>query len=142
MPGPESRNRVSGYGPLIRYTLIQVPGILFLGAGLYIVLGWGWISLNTAIWVMVIWVAKDAALYPLYRPALQSGIRGQPVPTLEGARGRAHSDITERGLVLVNGEYWRARSADAPIPNGTPIRVQAAQGRILTVTPDHKENRT
>ena len=33
MPGPESRNRTSGYGPLIRYILIQVPGILVLGAG-------------------------------------------------------------------------------------------------------------
>ena len=85
---------------------------------------------------MVIWVAKDAALYPLYRPALHSGIRGQPVPTLEGARGRAHSDITDRGLVVINGEFWRARSADALIPNGTPIRVQSTHGRILTVTPD------
>ena len=136
MPGPESRNRTSGYGPLIRYILVQVPGILVLGAGLYMLLGWGWISRSTAAWVMVIWVAKDAALYPLYRPALQSGIRGQPVPTLEGARGRAHSDITDRGLVVINGEFWRARSAADPIPNGTPIRVQSTHGRILTVTPD------
>ena len=135
MPGPESRKRAASKGALIRYTLIQVPGILFLGAGLYILLDWGWISRSTAAWVMGLWLAKDVALYPFYRPALQGSREASRALSLDGAIGLTHSEIAETGIVVVRGEYWRARTDGQPIPPHTEIEVISQNRRILLVRP-------
>jgi membrane-bound serine protease (ClpP class) len=49
--------------------------------------------------------------------------------------GRAVDDINEEniGYVVVEGEYWRARSAKGKIKAGTRIKVVKRDGRILVV---------
>ena len=127
--------------PLLRYTLLQIPGIIFLGAALSIALERDWIVAGTAAWVIGFWVLKDVALYPLYRPALMRTRQGSAAAALEGACGRTHSEVAERGVVVVTGEYWRACSASDPIPDGVPVRVRGSRGRLLVVERDDSGNR-
>ncbi|NOT60725.1 MAG: NfeD family protein [Acidobacteria bacterium] len=51
-----------------------------------------------------------------------------------GLTGKALTDITREGRVMVQGEYWWAR-ARAPIAQGESIRVVAIEGMQLEVEP-------
>lgn len=133
MTEPESRNRRSGIGPLVYYVLLQVPGYLFLGALLYILMSRDWLGVEGVVWIMGLWLAKDVALYPLYRPALMANQQADAIASLEGSTGYARTEIADRGLVLVRGEFWRARTTANPIPVGTRIRVHGSEGRVLIV---------
>jgi len=67
------------------------------------------------------------------------GARGVPsrTDTLIGREGVVTQDIETRvgaGRVNVGGEDWAARST-ATLPAGTKIRVVAADGLVLEVTP-------
>jgi membrane-bound serine protease (ClpP class) len=70
------------------------------------------------------------------------GVRAQRLPASTGAsllvglRGQTLTDLEpgRTGQVRVQGEIWRAASADA-IPAGTPVVVTAVQGLTLTVRP-------
>lgn len=135
MPGPASRFRGFTAHPLVRYTLLQVPGWLFLGTLLYVLWSRQWLGAEAAGWVMALWVLKDAVLYPLYRPALTGSTRTGGIRDLVGASGRARTPIDARGLVVVGGEFWRARVApgQSAIAAGTAIRVTAVDRRVLVV---------
>ena len=119
--------------PLIRYTLLQLPGLLLLGT-----LGWwgwsqGWLSAGTATIVFALWLTKDVLLYPLYRPALE---RTAPCggEALVGLDVDAVSALQPEGWVRVRGERWRAKTADGSHhPAGTRVRVVAADGLVLSV---------
>lgn len=119
--------------PWLRYTLLQVPGLILLGALLYA--GWnrGWLGGDLAVLVMLLWLLKDVLLYPLYRPALQApGASGGAA--LIGCEGLARSDLAPEGFILIRGERWQARSHDGSvISQGTPVRVVAANGLRLQV---------
>ncbi|MFV8833594.1 NfeD family protein [Aquisalimonas sp. APHAB1-3] len=119
--------------PLLRYTLLQVPGLLLLGSVLYILHGWGWLSGQAVFWVAVAWVVKDVALYPLYRPALMRPPQQNVAESLLGITGTARTEVAESGLVLVRGEFWRAESAGAAIAAGNRVQVCGARGRVLVV---------
>lgn len=135
MTGPESRIRTFAVAPLVRYALLQVPGVLVLVCVLYILVDHGWLDTTAGLWVLGLWVAKDAVLYPLYRPALVTVPQHSGGSDLLGATGRTRTEVGESGLIVVNGEFWRARSAAAPIPARSPVRVRAADGRVLVVEP-------
>ena len=51
---------------------------------------------------------------------------------MEGAEGVAVTDISDRGKVLIKGEYWNAAS-DQVIPQGKQIRVKSMEGLTLNV---------
>jgi membrane-bound serine protease (ClpP class) len=62
------------------------------------------------------------------RPRLVLGPQG-----LVTERGEALTDVGPGGgEVFVHGEYWRARAAE-PISRGTPVRVVAVDGLVVTV---------
>ena len=133
--------------PPVRYTLLQIPGVMVFGAVVWLLLGWGWLAPATAGWLMVVWLAKDVLLYPLYRPALAAAGARHGLAALEGVQGRARTEVAGRGLVLVQGEFWRARSVGEAIPAGTAVRVTGHEGRQLLVEPvapegggDHSES--
>lgn len=119
--------------PAIRYTLLQVPGILFLGGLLWVAWGRGWISLETTAVLMLVWVTKDVLLYPLYRPAL-----GGPAPTgghaLIGRQAVVRQTLQPQGQVNIDGEVWQARcDGDDAIQAGEAVEIVAADGLHLTV---------
>jgi membrane-bound serine protease (ClpP class) len=59
---------------------------------------------------------------------VQTGLEG-----MVGQRGRALSALTPTGEVFVEGERWRARSADGNIPEGEPVVVLGQDGLTLLV---------
>ncbi|MCK8515668.1 hypothetical protein M0534_04920 [Methylonatrum kenyense] len=124
--------------PGIRYTLLQVPGLVFLGTLLWIAWDRGWLGSETAGLLLLIWVVKDVLLYPLYRPALRG-----PAPSggsaLVGMQARVRRRLAPVGQVTLFGEVWRARSSDdAPIESGERVTVVAAKGLTLMVVPVRK----
>ncbi len=121
--------------PLVRYTLLQLPGLLLIAC-----LGWwawsaGWVSGRTAGTLFLVWLVKDVLLYPLYRPALDhdAPYGGQ---ALIGGTARVSTALAPVGRVHIRGESWRARSIDnAPIPRGAKVRIVDAEGLTLQVRP-------
>lgn len=134
--GPLARLAQALRRPPVIYLLLQIPGALVAGVALFMAVEARWLAPATAIAALVVWVAKDIALYPLYRPALT---RTRPVgaaAALHGCRGRARTAVADRGLVVIQGEFWTARAQEASIPAGVTVRVVASNGRVLTVVPD------
>lgn len=119
--------------PLIRYTLLQVPGWLLLG----FLLWWGvtrdWLGFMPAAGIMAAWLIKDAILYPICRRAFEDS---HPVESakLIGREAETVNNLAPEGLVRINGELWTARARDgATLPAGTRIRITGAEGLVLFV---------
>jgi len=52
---------------------------------------------------------------------------------LIGAFGTATTDLSPKGEVRVNGEFWEAKAKDASISNGQKILVVGMEGMFLVV---------
>ena len=119
-----------------RYALYQVPGLLILVgvvAGLYhwaMLPGWG------AVALVVVWMLKDAALYPWLRTAYEPDSR-RVIERLIGLAGVAVEPLAPRGYVRVRGELWQAEPAepDSTIDAGRAVTVHAIATDILLVRP-------
>jgi len=74
--------------------------------------------------------------YAVYK-ILQARRRRPLLWSLEGARGRAVDDIGpgEPGFVIVDGEYWKAVSAEGRIKKGEEVVVVGKDGPVLIVKP-------
>jgi membrane-bound serine protease (ClpP class) len=62
----------------------------------------------------------------------------RPLTGVEGMVGKIGtvlSDIDPVGKVLVNGEYWDARTSGAAIPSGASVRVVAVGDKRIDVEP-------
>lgn len=120
------------HSPLIRYVLYQIPGWLLATLGglvLYRVADApGWVGIATP----VLWVIKDAALYPFLRSAYE--INPRPViERLVGLEGTTVEALAPRGYVRVRGELWLAERAGTPIAEGQRVRVEGVRGTTLLV---------
>ena len=119
-----------------RYTAFQVPGWLLAALG-----GW-WIhrTLDVPVWVasgvLVVWVIKDYALYPILRFAYEVDHR-LPIERLIGARGTAAESLDPNGYVRVRGELWRAKGEGAheAVSKGGEIEITGVDGTMLVVRP-------
>lgn len=122
---------------LKRYTLLQIPGWLVVGAVL--VAGWelDLVSPATAAILFALWVAKDAVAYPLVRKAYERR-SGTAADDLIGSRGEVQRELAPAGLVRIRGELWRSEveGATPPIPAGSTVIVRAARGLTLIVEPE------
>ncbi len=60
--------------------------------------------------------------------------------SLVGKTAVVVEDILSRGegMVLLEGEYWRARSTQGPVPKGERVRVVGVEGMMLLVEPAAK----
>ncbi len=122
---------------LIRYSLIQLPGILLVGLVLLVIHSrfhlpaWvGWL-------IFVLWVLKDGILFFFLWPAYDN--QSRDVYSLAGHTGVAASDLNPRGRVRLHGQTWPAHTLDGsdPIPAGTRVRVVDRQGLLLRVRREH-----
>ncbi len=123
---------------LLRYTLLQIPGLVLLGALLWWAWSEGWVSLRSAGLVFTVWLIKDVLLYPFYRPALERQVAtgGQ---VLIGRTAEVTVGLDPIGRVRVGGESWRAQCADRRhLPVGARVRVTAARGVTLDVSPEDR----
>ena len=118
-----------------RYTAFQVPGWIIAACG-----GW-WIHrwLEVPVWVasgvLVVWVIKDYALFPLLRSAYELDHRLQ-IERIIGEHGRATDNLSPVGYIRVRGELWRARTTEGRpvISRGDAVEVTGVDGTTLLVT--------
>ncbi|MEX2366933.1 MAG: NfeD family protein [Pseudohongiellaceae bacterium] len=119
---------------LIRYILIQIPGWLFLAGLLWWPVSSNWLELSTATWILLLWVLKDALLYPLAKPAYEGGAPhgGQ---ALVGSPAETVTALSPAGMVKIQGELWQALAADGRhIAAGQLVYVTGSQDLTLQVS--------
>ena len=112
-----------------RYLLIQAPSWVLAVIILSAIHVWFGMPRWTAVLLFAGYVVKDFALFPVLRRAYEpSG--GTGPERLVGASGVMEGN----GYVRVRGELWRAEGA--PLEKGARVRVEAARGMSLQVTPE------
>ena len=134
-------NRRSSARILVRYTLLQLPGLALLILILILVQQW----VDLPVWIVwgsiVVWVAKDAILYPFVWRAYDQD-RPQGANTMVGVRGIAKDRLAPSGYVHIRGELWNAEvmEGNPPIEKGEDVRVRGVRGLTLIVEPGNLEN--
>lgn len=87
-------------------------------------------------WLVIIPAVLGSAAFILFAVGL--GLQAQRrrpvtgVNDLVGKVGVARTEVHEKGMVFVAGEYWSATS-ETPIESGAEVRVRAVNGPVLTV---------
>ncbi len=100
-----------------------------------------WIELPdwAAAAVIVLWVAKDAVLYPYVRRAYEAHGRGG-AHDLIGARGTALDRLhpEREGYVRISSEMWKAELVPGAreVGPGERVRVTGVGGLTLQVEPE------
>ena len=123
-----------------RYTAFQIPGWLLAAIGGW----WVYTTLDVPLWiasgVLVVWVVKDYALYPILRFAYEADHR-RPIEHLIGTDGTAVESLDPTGYVRVRGELWNARregeiqdrDGQAPVDKDCSVKVTGVDGTTLVV---------
>ena len=121
--------------PFTRYALLQILSWAVVLLVVLLLLRWGWINTTAAGVVIVLWLAKDVLLYPLYLPALAAESAVSPgVEAMVGRVGHCRTELNGRGMIEVHGERWLARSGDGTrIAPGSRVEVVGHDGMILRV---------
>ena len=93
---------------VLRYTLLQIPGLALLVLILIVIQQWvelpAWFT-----WGLVItWVVKDVVLFPLVWQAYDWDHAGD-ANSMIGRRGVVQERLSPSGSVRVHGELWQAR---------------------------------
>jgi len=123
--------------------VLTVGGIISFAIGSLMLTGLRGPGMSIGIPVIAVTTALLAGFF-LFIASL--GIRAQfrKVTTgsqgLIGAPGVVRTRLDPGGMVLVQGELWKAVSAAGPLEPGTRIRVTALNGFELTVAPETEEH--
>ena len=121
---------------------VIVPALVFLFVALAAVLAVGIAALGASVTVQIVcFAAASLGSLLLLRPIfLSKRIAGKGVPsrtdTLAGKLGHVTESIDPvrgGGRVNVAGEDWAAR-ASSPLPAGSQVRVDGADGIVLIVS--------
>jgi len=119
---------------IIRYALLQVPELLLIIIGLYLVQIW----VDLADWlfwgIIFVMVIKDIILFPFLWRAYDWDNPKNRNPLL-GVRGIARERLTPNGYIFINGELWMAESTDKEmiIEKDEHVIVTDVQGLTLFV---------
>ncbi|MXY68040.1 MAG: hypothetical protein F4Y47_05710 [Acidobacteriia bacterium] len=114
-----------------RYWLYQLPGIVVVAA--LAVVAAQWLSLPpwACVLATLLWVAKDAALYPVVKLSYQTGGPTGPA-SLIGSLGTVRDALDPIGLIKIGPELWKAKSS-SPAAAGDVVRVVGCAGMTLLV---------
>ncbi|MFN2267689.1 MAG: NfeD family protein [Desulfonatronovibrio sp.] len=118
--------------PII-YTLLQIPGFLFIG--IILVSAWerGWLSGRTAFLIIMIWVIKDVFLYGFYKNALKASPQ-DVISRLHGSVAVALERLDPTGQVKLRGEIWQAVNiGKKTIEPVQQVKVKGNRGLTLEV---------
>lgn len=118
----------------VRYLAFQAPGTIVLGAALAAAVHYDLVAATMAGGLLLLWIVKDLALYPLLKRAYEPSGHGYP-SRLVGRHARAREDLAPRGYVAVGGELWRAEvtGGDGAIAAGETVVITGAVGARLLV---------
>jgi membrane protein implicated in regulation of membrane protease activity len=121
---------------LVRYTLLQLPGLAVLVIIILFVLRW----LELPVWLIwgsiFVWVAKDVILYPFVWRAYDRP-REEDVAAMIGTCCIAKERMAPSGYVLMRGELWKAEmtSGSPSVEKGERVRIREIRGLTLIVEP-------
>ncbi len=116
---------------IIRYTLLQLPGIFLLAVFLLIISHWIHIPPLILWGVIILWVSKDIVLFFYTWPAYDWEHRDSMI----NAFGVAMDRIIDRGYIMVNSEQWMAEPADGEqaFEKGQKVLITGRKGLVLQI---------
>lgn len=121
---------------IIRYILLQIPGIFLLI--MVLILFRQWLDIPTwLIWSFLsLWIAKDAILFPFVWQAYDQNKDGISKAII-GMRGIAKDRLAPFGYIQVKNELWKAElmKGCSPIDRGKSVRIHEIRGLTLLVQP-------
>ncbi|MBN1276564.1 MAG: hypothetical protein JXA35_03660, partial [Deltaproteobacteria bacterium] len=111
-----------------------IPGLIVLLIALVLFHRFTNIPAWLLISILVIWIAKDIALFPKVWKAYDSD-NPSPMEQFIGMNGVAIDDLDPAGYVKVRGELWKAEIRDSrfPVKEGDKIEVSDVEGMTLIV---------
>lgn len=131
MPEPKQPPSAKPLATWQRYWLYQLPGIVLATALAVAVAHWLSLPAWTCIVAAVVWIAKDAALYPMLKSSFRAGGPTGPA-SLVGSLGTVRDALDPIGLIKIGPELWKARSS-SPAAVGEVVRVVGCSGMTLLV---------
>lgn len=120
---------------IVSYGVLTIGGVisiiigsimLFESPGPFLKLSFG-VILPAAIITALFFTVTIRLAYRAWKRKPVTGQEG-----LVGLEGTALTDVSEDGMVLVHGEYWKAQS-DEPLKKGEPIIVESVKGLQIKV---------
>jgi len=119
--------------PLLRYILLQIPGLALISILLWFLWSKGWVSAITAGLIILALVIKDIIFYPFYKKAMQPGPTDM-VTRMHGAEALVRTPLDPEGHVSVRGEIWQARNiGKKPLFPGDRVVIVGHRGLTLYV---------
>ncbi|MBU2497693.1 MAG: NfeD family protein [Proteobacteria bacterium] len=125
---------------VLKYTLLQLPALALLIVILILAGRWFDIPSRYSLGILLLWVAKDVALFPFVWRAYDTDPR-KAANTMIGRLGMARDRLSPSGYVFIRGELWQAEviEGNSSIEKGGTVRVHGVRGLTLLVTPDPPE---
>jgi membrane protein implicated in regulation of membrane protease activity len=122
---------------VLRYMLLQLPGLAFLVVLLILIRRWVALSAWFTGGVIALWILKDLILFPFVWRAYDWEAHERAHPMI-GLRGYASDRLDPEGYIRVRGELWRAKleKGAVAVEKGQPIRIQGVRGLTLIVRPE------
>jgi len=121
---------------VLRYTFLQIPALALIAIGLIVIQQWVELPAWFTWGLVIIWIIKDVALFPLTWRAYDWDHAGEATSII-GRQGIVQEQLAPIGSVRVHGELWRARQMGegSPIDRGKVVRVREIRGLTLLVEP-------
>ncbi|TYO98919.1 NfeD-like partner-binding protein [Geothermobacter ehrlichii] len=116
----------------VKYALLQIPGTLLLVLVLLVIDRFTPLPSSWFWGILLLWLAKEAVLFPLTWRSYQSETAGAEPPV--GRTAEVIVPLDPEGTVRVGGELWQARCRDGGrIGTGEQVRILAREGMMLQV---------
>jgi membrane protein implicated in regulation of membrane protease activity len=117
-----------------RYTLLQIPVLALIVIILIVIQQWVELPTWFTWGLVIVWVIKDVALFPLTWRAYDWDHAGE-ANSMVGRQGVVQERLSPVGSVRVHGELWQARlmREGSPIDKGEVIQVREIRGLTLFV---------
>lgn len=113
-----------------RYLLFQIPGVVLFTILVVAAARAFDLSAATIAVALVLWIAKDIALYPMLAKSYEQ--RKGP-DRLVGSSAVVTEPLVPEGWVRAGGELWRARASSGSIPAGSEVRIVEVERLTLVV---------
>jgi membrane protein implicated in regulation of membrane protease activity len=124
---------------ILRYGLIQLPGLVLFILILMLIQHWviipGWFFWGA----LFAWIIKDILIYPFVWQAYDRESNGN-LAAFIGYRGVAAERLAPNGYIQVHGELWKAEviGGGPPIEPGDSVFIKEVRGLTLRVEADTK----
>ena len=125
-----------------RYILLNIPAMVLIILAIILVQKWITMPIWLSLTIIFIWLIKDVILFPFVWRAYDWD-RPAKFRSMIGKQGITRGRLAPAGYVRVQGELWKAESAEAgqPIESGKLVRVVKMEGLKLFVILEESEDR-